>query len=403
MDTELAIKIMKKIPFLKDTEESILKELVKNLKVVRFTNNSTIFKEGGEGTCMYVVLSGKVDIYNLDSNGNDIILQTLTPPEIIGEMSLLDGLGRSAYARAAEDTVLFQLERNQFFDFLRENQEVAIKIIINLSRRLRQANMKNMELTEAFNTISGFKLNLDDVDNTSELLLPEEKLTDEKIKTMLYRKEYICPICDNKINTSHVRSSSLRIKKVDDDLCNHYEHINPIYYEIVICPQCGYAFNEETYLIKLNDGQKEEILKQIEPLWKHDNFDYSGVRTLEHSIQAFLLFILSMKNLKIKNSKRGNIFLKMSWLYRFKKDINSEIKYLQLAIARFKEAYEKENLSDPRLEMNIIYLLGVLNLKLGNSKEGFRWLDTILKHPARETLPGIVGRAREIWQDMRQQ
>lgn len=399
MDTELIIKIIKKIPFLKDTEERILGELVKSVKVVRFIKDSTIFKEGDEGTCMYIVLSGKVDIYNLDSNGNDIVLQTLTPPEIIGEMSLLDGLGRSAYARATEDTVLFQLDRNHFFSFLRKNPEVAIKIITTLSRRLRKANMKNLELTEAFNNLAGFSLDLEnESDNTSELPLSEEK-----IKTMLYQKEYICPLCDNKINTSLVRSSFLRIKKVDDDLCNHYEHINPIYYEIIVCPQCGYSFNEDTYQIKINNEQREKILKQIEQLWKNDNYDYSGLRTLEQSIQAFHLALLSMENLKIKNSKRGNTLLKLGWLYRFKNDESSENKYLQLAIGHFKEAYEKENLGDPKLEMNITYLLGVLNLKIGNIKEGSRWLDFVLRHPAKDMLPGIVERAREIWQDMRQQ
>ncbi|MCG9968622.1 DUF2225 domain-containing protein [Pelotomaculum terephthalicicum JT] len=402
MDTEKTIKVMKKIPFLNDTEERYLFELVKRLKVVSFKKNATIFEKGDEGVCMYIVLSGKVDIYNRGSNGNEVIHETLTSTEIIDEMSLLDGFERSAYARAAEDTVLFKLDRNDFFDFLRKNQEVAIKVIIKISAKLRQINMKNMESSEAFNKMSS--ISFDTLEshynhyNISELSIPEED-----IKKMLYQKEYVCPICENKITTSHVRSSSMRIKKVDDDLCSHYENINPIYYEIIVCPQCGYAFNEDTYSIKINDQQKEEILKQIEPLWKYDNFDYSGTRTIEQSIQAYHLFALSIKNLKMKNSKRGNAFLKIAWLYRFKNEASSELKYLHFAVDRFKEAYSKENIRDPKLEMNIIYLLGVLNLKLGNKKEGAKWLDIILRHPAREMLPGIVERARDIWQGMKQQ
>jgi CRP/FNR family transcriptional regulator/CRP/FNR family cyclic AMP-dependent transcriptional regulator len=61
----------------------------------------------------------------------------LRPGEFFGEMSLLDGEPRSATVKAETDLRLMVISRANFWRLLREVPELTQKMLVNLSRRLR--------------------------------------------------------------------------------------------------------------------------------------------------------------------------------------------------------------------------------------------------------------------------
>ena len=61
--------------------------------------------------------------------------------EILGEISLLDGAERSADVAALEDCVLLIVERAGFLGLLRRNPDLCLKLMGELCRRLRHANL----------------------------------------------------------------------------------------------------------------------------------------------------------------------------------------------------------------------------------------------------------------------
>jgi CRP-like cAMP-binding protein len=65
-----------------------------------------LFHEGDAGDVAYVIVSGRIEIYNEDAEGAVNRIAVLNAGEMFGEMGPMDGLPRSASARALEKTVL---------------------------------------------------------------------------------------------------------------------------------------------------------------------------------------------------------------------------------------------------------------------------------------------------------
>ena len=100
---------------------------------------TTLFREGDPGRTMYVIRSGKVNIWKRISE-SEITLAMLGPGEFFGEMALLEGLPRSAGATVVDDASLIELEGSAFETLVRKNSEIAVRLMRRLSSRLREAD-----------------------------------------------------------------------------------------------------------------------------------------------------------------------------------------------------------------------------------------------------------------------
>ncbi len=96
-----------------------------------------VFWFGDSGDTLYVVDSGRVAVTAPDADGNHVVLDTLGPGGIFGELSLLDGGPRSATVRAMTDCSLLALSREAFHTFLRQRPDVAIDVLQVLGARQR--------------------------------------------------------------------------------------------------------------------------------------------------------------------------------------------------------------------------------------------------------------------------
>lgn len=113
-----------------------------------FKAGDTIFPEEGPGDKMYIIKTGSVKITKKVKDKENTIV-VLNPGEFFGEMALLDGLPRSAAAKAGADTVVMTLTKDNFIVLRQKFPQTALKVvdilIKVLSNRLRQAN-KNLEV-----------------------------------------------------------------------------------------------------------------------------------------------------------------------------------------------------------------------------------------------------------------
>jgi CRP-like cAMP-binding protein len=96
-----------------------------------------VFWIGDPGDTLYVVVDGRVEITAPDERGNHLMLDTLGPGGVFGEISLLDGGPRSATVRAITDVTLLALTRDAFHAVLREHPAVAIGTLHIMGARQR--------------------------------------------------------------------------------------------------------------------------------------------------------------------------------------------------------------------------------------------------------------------------
>jgi CRP/FNR family transcriptional regulator, cyclic AMP receptor protein len=76
------------------------------------------------------------------NQGKEIILGVLYPNDFFGEMALLDGLPRSATVTAVADSEVLMISRRDFLDCIRRVPQIAAKMIVTLSLRLRRTDQK---------------------------------------------------------------------------------------------------------------------------------------------------------------------------------------------------------------------------------------------------------------------
>ena len=104
-----------------------------------FRKGDVIIEKGSDGTCAYIVESGKVEVSDLVNN-EKAILAILGEKQIFGEMGLVEDKPRSATVTAIEDVRLAVLGRDNFNELFEKNPKVLLPIIKSLFERLRTAN-----------------------------------------------------------------------------------------------------------------------------------------------------------------------------------------------------------------------------------------------------------------------
>lgn len=103
----------------------------------KYPAGSMIFQEGELGTTMYIIQKGKVEIRK-NIGGAEQVLSILEKSDFFGEMSILESAPRTASAHAVDDVEVLAIDEAKFDQMLRENQEIAIRMLRKLSRKLRQ-------------------------------------------------------------------------------------------------------------------------------------------------------------------------------------------------------------------------------------------------------------------------
>lgn len=210
----------------------------------------------------------------------------------------------------------------------------------------------------------------------------------------LYSKKVKCPVCRNEFTTSKMRTTKIRVDKVDGDFMNHYKSENPVKYQVFVCPKCGYSATESNFN-SIRPAEREIILKEVSARWKER--DFSGARTEDDAIQCYMLALYCGQLIGLKNYDLGNISLKIAWFYRTKESAE-EMRFLQNALELFEQAFYKEDLlSLSTDEITLGYLIGELYRRLGRKKEAVSWFGKIVSNPFIKTNPRIENLAREQW------
>ena len=132
----------------------------------------------------------------------------------------------------------------------------------------------------------------------------------------VYNSKITCPVCDSEIEYTKVRSKQIRLLRQDTDFCPYYDGVNPLFYEAVICSECGYGSHITTFS-NVDRYARAKIKEKITPKWQKRSF--TGERDLLHALEAFKIVLLSLYAMDGPKSEIGKISLRIAWLYRYRR------------------------------------------------------------------------------------
>lgn len=101
-----------------------------------FTAGMNVMTIEQPGEAVFVILHGTVKIH-VEQGERDVILSVLGSGDLLGEMSLIDSVGRSASALTLENSLLLWMDRTTFNYLLDNFPPVARNLVKILSARVR--------------------------------------------------------------------------------------------------------------------------------------------------------------------------------------------------------------------------------------------------------------------------
>src|SRR5262249_33556745 len=116
-----------------------LAALSQRVSTVDYEQGDVIFSQGDEGSSLFVIEEGAVEISYGEGRAR-VILAALFTGQYFGELSLFDGSPRSAHATPSRRSRVIRLDRDDLVDFVNKNPAAALRIIAEMSERLRQTN-----------------------------------------------------------------------------------------------------------------------------------------------------------------------------------------------------------------------------------------------------------------------
>jgi CRP/FNR family cyclic AMP-dependent transcriptional regulator len=149
-------------------------------RVRTYPKNTVFITEGDSSDSVFVVLTGKVKVFISDTEGHEMILDTQSAGEYVGEMAL-DGNPRSASVMTLEPSTFAVVAREPIREAIRKDPDFALDMISKIIDRARLAtnSVKDLALLDVYGRVARLLLNMS-VEKDGKLLIPE-KLTQQEI------------------------------------------------------------------------------------------------------------------------------------------------------------------------------------------------------------------------------
>lgn len=232
---------------------------------------------------------------------------------------------------------------------------------------------------------------------------------------LLLDKTHTCPVCDKEFKAKTVKSGKAKLLGQDVDLRPRHEGIDMAKYDVLVCPNCGYAALSR-YFKSISSKQAEKIKEAISKNYKAKP-ETGAIYTYEMAVERYKLALVNAIVKQAKNSEKAYICLKTAWLIRgqgenLKTDdpeyekkkaecLKSEEEFLKNAldgfiVARQSEGYPMCGMDESTLD----YLIAVIALRFNQFDVTAKLIAGILGSTG--ASPRMKDKARELKETLMQ-
>ncbi|MEW6165227.1 MAG: cyclic nucleotide-binding domain-containing protein [Pseudomonadota bacterium] len=138
----LLLKLLSSIILFRGLETDDLAELLRGATKAPFPAGSLVFGEGQAGHALYVVVTGRFEVFKTVAPGSTAHIAFVDPGEHFGEMALVTERPRTASVRAVADSVALRLTKGALFDQPRLAAPLLKNIAALMSDHLREMNQE---------------------------------------------------------------------------------------------------------------------------------------------------------------------------------------------------------------------------------------------------------------------
>jgi CRP/FNR family transcriptional regulator, cyclic AMP receptor protein len=130
------VALLRHVELFSGTPDRVLAGVASVLDELQFDPGDVLMREGGVEDWLFVVVEGEVEVARSDRR------VTLGAGSVVGELAVLDPQPRSATVTALSAVQAFRLRREAFQEAVENQPEIAMGVITELVRRLRESHEK---------------------------------------------------------------------------------------------------------------------------------------------------------------------------------------------------------------------------------------------------------------------
>ena len=146
MKRDEVVKVLEQTTLFGGLDRAILEALAASCLERVYARDHFLWYQGDPGDRLVIIARGLVKVVVHSSNGDQMVLATLGPPEILGELALIDQGPRSASVVAAETTTALSIGRSTLLDLVRRNPTLLEALLMSIGALLRRLTEQASDL-----------------------------------------------------------------------------------------------------------------------------------------------------------------------------------------------------------------------------------------------------------------
>ncbi len=160
-------------------------------QLASFTTTKTLpkdehlFMEGDRAVAFFFIVSGRVKIYRISSEGQEHILEIHGTGDLVAEAAIFDKETYPAFCQALEETVLLRIPKDDFIALVRKHPEIGIAVMHGYSKRLRFLlnKVEDLSMFDIKSRLAKYLIN--HLDTEDDLLVCRIPVTKRELASLL--------------------------------------------------------------------------------------------------------------------------------------------------------------------------------------------------------------------------
>jgi CRP-like cAMP-binding protein len=141
-----AVRVLQSTHLFRDLDQVSLDALAEICMQRTYRRGQYLWYQGDPGDHLVIVCTGLVKVVMTSELGDEVVLVTLGPNEVIGELAVLDGSPRSASVVTVESTTVLHLSREATLRLLQQQPAVLAAVLRSLGDLIRRLTEQTSDL-----------------------------------------------------------------------------------------------------------------------------------------------------------------------------------------------------------------------------------------------------------------
>lgn len=357
-------------------------ELLKNISSTKVVPKGGILvREGRETGEIFLLLKGSAAVFEKFKKPGERQAAVISSGDYFGEISMIFDSRWNVTVVALEELIVMTIQREYALEFFRVQPQAADDLRQMLIRIFDRLNISGDRMQNQY--WAQFA-----IDRAQDTAAPDELLggplfpeghrdyelpINNEDKTYIYEKVYHCPVCDNSFKALAVRGSKLVVDHTDRDMRIHYKNIEPMFYDVVNCPQCYYSALTDVFDTAMK-SERSKVVQFMKPYMVENHLLFGKDRDSGTVFAGYYLALLCAVICIDKPKKStSRLWYKLARIYSDCGDEEMMEYACKEALSAYLYSYENYNYEGQQ-EQQLMFIIGDLYSKLNDLQNSRKFL-----------------------------